>query len=321
MAVVHSFPRFTMPRATTTPTIAPSRDRSFVYGVAGGILAAFLYGGWAVVSRLGTLGSLDPFDLAFLRFAVAGLVLLPVVISQRFTRLGYAGISWSRLAALTIFSGLPYGLLVYVGYGMTPAGHGAVLLPGAIVIFSAFFAARYLGDTIRGLRLAGLVAVLAGIVTLGGGSFAHGAPEQLRGHLMFVAAGGFWAAFTVSARAWRVPPVATTAFVTVVSAVAYAPLYLFGAGLRIFDQPLAPLLLQAGYQGIAVGVVAVIVYTKVVGWLGATRASAFTALVPAIATVLASSILGEHVTFAAMAGLALVSMGMVASVATGFGRN
>jgi drug/metabolite transporter (DMT)-like permease len=300
--------------------VLPTTDRTVAYGVAGGVLAATLYGGWAVVSRLGTLDALDPFDLTFLRFGVAALILLPVVLRQPSGPSGFAGVSWPRLAALTLFSGLPYGLLVYVGYEMIPAGHGAVILPGSIVVFSAAFAARFLGERIAGLRIVGLAAVLAGIVAIGGGSFAHGVPGQWRGHLMFVLAGAFWAAFTVAARAWRVPPVATTAFVTVASASVYVPLYLAGAGLRIADHALVPMLLQAGYQGVAVGVVAVIVYTKVVGWLGAARASAFTALVPAIATILAATFLGETVTAPAMVGLALVSLGMVASVAAGLGQ-
>lgn len=320
MAIVHSFPRY---HSNPDVSVAERGERlnpTVIYGILGGILAAMLYGGWPVISRLGTLGTFDAYDLAFLRFAVAGLVMLPVVLFQRTDRNGYAGIAWPRLAALAIFSGLPYGLLVYVGFGMTPAGHGAVLLPGSIVVFSAIFAARYLGDRVSGLRLAGLAAVVTGIVVLGGGSFAHGIPGQWRGHIMFVVAGALWAAFTVAARAWRVPPVATTAFVTVTSAAAYIPAYAMTAGTRIFDQPSHSILLQAVYQGVAVGVVAVVVYTKVVGWLGATRASAFTALVPAIASVLAAGFLGEPVTIPAFAGLVLVSLGMFASVAGGFSR-
>ena len=317
MAVVRSFPR-SLPPTVETQTGAPA-DRTLVYGVAGGVLAAALYGGWAVVSRLGTLDALDPFDLAFLRFVVAGVVLLPVVLTQPSGITGFAGVSWPRLAVLTAFSGLPYGMLVYVGYGLIPASHGAVILPGSIVVFSAFFASRFLGERVAGWRLAGLVAIVAGIVALGTGGFAQGVPGQWRGHVMFVLAGAFWAAFTVAARAWRVPPVATTAFVTVASAGMYLPFYLLGAGLRIADHALLPLLLQAGYQGIAVGVVAVIVYTKVVAWLGAARAAAFTALVPAIATVLAAIFLGEKVSGPAMVGLVLVSLGMVASVIAGIG--
>ncbi len=318
MAVVHSFPRF-KPTVASRPASPAIPERTLLFGIAGGILSAALYGGWAVVSKIGTTSTIDPYDLVFLRFVVAGLVLLPVALRQPVSRLGYSGIAWPKLAVLTFLSGLPYGLLVFIGFGMAPAGHGAVLLPGSIVLFSAFLAAFVVGERVSGLRQAGLVAVLGGVLVLGGGSFAHGIPGQWVGHVLFVAAGAFWAAFTVAARIWRVPAVATTAFVTVASAAIYAPVYFCVAGFRLVDHQLLPLALQAGYQGVAVGVIAVITYTKAINILGAARASAFTALVPAIATLLATALLGEQVTVPAIFGLALVSLGMIVSVSAGTG--
>lgn len=319
MAVVHSFPRFLVPPPVPLASPEP-RDRSLLYGILGGIAAATLYAGWAVVSRMGTLQNVDAFDLAALRFFVAAIVLLPIFLGLKFDATGIAGVTWPRVAALTAVAGLPYGLAVYSGYQFAPAGHGAVLIPGAIVVFSTILGIVFLGEKLAGWRIAGLAAVIAGILALGGASFADGVPGQWRGHLLFVVAGAAWAAYTVAARAWKVPPVATTAVVTVISAVAYLPFYVAGAGTRLFDLPSATLLLQAGYQGIAVGVVAVILYTRVVGWLGAARTSAFTALVPAIATLMAVVLLDEPLHAAGIAGLALVSLGMVASVAGGLGK-
>ncbi|MBI3505833.1 MAG: DMT family transporter [Proteobacteria bacterium] len=325
MAVVHSFPRFMIPPPASMPVparvVAPPqqpRDRKLVYGVVGGVVVAALYAGWAVVSRLGALHSVSTLDLAALRFFVSALVLLPVFLRLKIGAGGIAGVPWNRVAVLMLVAGLPYGIAVYSGYQFAPAGHGAVLIAGSIVVFGALFGSLVLGEKVAGWRLIGLGAVVAGIVALGGASFADGVAGQWRGHVLFVLAGASWAAYTVAARAWSIPPVATTAFIAVFSAVAYLPFYLATAGLRLFDLPAATLLLQASYQGIVVGVVAVILYTRVVGWLGAARTSAFAALVPAIATLLAVVLLDEPLHAAGIVGLALVSLGMLASVAAGF---
>ena len=321
MAVVHSFPRFLIPPPAAMPVpVAPpqTRDRKLVYGIVGGVVVSSLYAGWAVVSRLGALHAVDTFDLAALRFFVSALILLPVFLSSKIGRGGIAGVTWNRVGAIIALAGLPYGIAVYAGYQLAPAGHGAVLIAGSIVVFGALFGSLFLGEKVAGWRLVGLLAVVAGIVALGGASFADGVAGQWRGHVLFVLAGASWAAYTVAARAWSLPPVATTAFVAVISALAYAPFYFATAGLRLFNLPAATLILQAGYQGIVVGVIAVILYTRVVGWLGAARTSAFAALVPAIATLLAIVLLDEPLHASGIVGLALVSLGMLASVAAGF---
>ena len=321
MAVVHSFPRFLIPPPVEMPVPAAPpqpRDRKLIYGVVGGVVVASLYAGWAVVSRLGALHAVDTYDLAALRFFVSALILLPVFLGSKIGRGGIAGVTWPRVATILALAGLPYGIAVYAGYQFAPAGHGAVLIAGSIVVFGALFGSLFLGEKVAGWRLVGLLAVVAGIVALGGASFADGVAGQWRGHVLFVLAGASWAAYTVAARAWSLPPVATTAFVAVISALAYAPFYLATAGLRLFDLPTATLVLQAGYQGIVVGVIAVILYTRVVGWLGAARTSAFAALVPAIATLLAIVLLDEPLHASGIVGLALVSLGMLASVAAGF---
>ena len=54
--------------------------RGALYG-----LAAFgIWSGWIVVARLGLRTSLTPWDIAALRFGVAGILLLPYVLVKGF---------------------------------------------------------------------------------------------------------------------------------------------------------------------------------------------------------------------------------------------
>jgi drug/metabolite transporter (DMT)-like permease len=316
MSVVHSFPRYLPPLPAPAAPVSPSR-RAIVYGVAGGLGVAAMYSGWAIVSRLGTVASVDAFDLAALRYSVSALILLPAFLRATFGASGMGGLGWGKIAVLSAGAGLPYGLAVYGGYQFAPAGHGAILLAGSIVVFTTLFGARLLGEKIERMRLYGLLAILTGIAAIGVGAFAHNVPGQWRGHALFVLAGALWAVYTVAARAWKVPPVETAAIVASLSAMAYLPFYLAFAGLRLLDLPANAVLLQAIYQGAVAGVVALILYTRVVGWLGAARAALFTALVPALANTAAPLILDEPLRLPAVLGLVLVTGGMVAAVASG----
>ena len=56
-----------------------------------GLTASLIWGAWPVVSALGIRQSLAVADIAALRFLVAGLILLPLVI-----RNGTGGLGWRR---------------------------------------------------------------------------------------------------------------------------------------------------------------------------------------------------------------------------------
>jgi drug/metabolite transporter (DMT)-like permease len=57
------------------------------------IAAVAIWAGWLVMMRVGVTTALTAFDLTALRFAVAGVVLLPVVLRRglAFNRLGWLG--------------------------------------------------------------------------------------------------------------------------------------------------------------------------------------------------------------------------------------
>ena len=93
-----------------TSTPAASRSRPLL-AVAAGVLAMLLYGGQFVVSRFSLQQTLTPWDLAALRFGVAGLICLPFLIRQGLRSAG--GIGWRRSLVLAITAGAPYTLILY----------------------------------------------------------------------------------------------------------------------------------------------------------------------------------------------------------------
>ena len=76
----------------------------YTRGALYGLAAVSIWSGWIVVARLGLRTSLTPWDIAALRFGVAGLLLFPYVLSKglAFERLG-----WTGLVALVLGGGAP----------------------------------------------------------------------------------------------------------------------------------------------------------------------------------------------------------------------
>src|ERR1700745_646067 len=97
-----------------------SGDRlQYLRGSLYGLAAVSIWAGWIVVARLGLRTSLTPWDIAALRFGVAGLILLPYVFNKglAFHRLGWAG-----LAAIVLGGAAPV-FFANCGLLFAPAAH------------------------------------------------------------------------------------------------------------------------------------------------------------------------------------------------------
>src|SRR5262249_47277106 len=104
--------------------------RGALYGVA----AVSIWAGFIVASRLGVRTSLTPWDIAAIRFGVAGLLLLPYAMRKGLAR---ERLGWIGLAAIAIGCGAPMVLLVYAGLLFAPAAHAGALFPGVMPLMVA----------------------------------------------------------------------------------------------------------------------------------------------------------------------------------------
>ena len=74
-----------------------------------GLVAALAGGGYLALARAGVIGSIGPADLTLLRFGVAGILLLPVLL--RYGIRDLAGVGWRRGLVLAVLAGPPFALL------------------------------------------------------------------------------------------------------------------------------------------------------------------------------------------------------------------
>src|SRR5215468_368390 len=110
------------------------RGPNYVKAAAFGFAAALIWAGWSPITRLGVTTQLDAWDVALLRFGIAGLILIPMLLWRG---LALHRIGWRGLALTIIRGGAPYVLLAAAGLGLAPAHDQAALNPGTVPLFVA----------------------------------------------------------------------------------------------------------------------------------------------------------------------------------------
>ncbi|WP_438866411.1 DMT family transporter [Pseudomonas sp. L1(2025)] len=271
-----------------------------------GLLSALIWGAWPVLSRFGVQKTLSPYDIAALRFMVAGLILLPFVLKK-----GTGTLGLPKTLVLTLGQGIPHVLLGIIGLAYAPAGHAGVLIPSAMIAVSTVGGWFVLRDRPQKAVLIGVAVVLAGATLSGWRSLTDSGGQVWLGDLLFIGAGALWGVYTLASRAWDVDAFQATALVSVVSMLLYLPLYFIWGTPGILAAPVSEIVFQSLFQGVFAAILGLLFYTKAVTILGATRGSIFGGLVPCIASVLGILVLSEVPSPIEIAGVILASGGMI----------
>lgn len=280
---------------------------AYARGAMYGLAAVCIWAAFIVVSRLGVRTSLTPWDVAAIRFIVAGVLLAPILLRQGLAldRLGWAGV-----IAIVAGCGAPMVLLVNAGLLFAPAAHGGALFPGVMPMMVALLAAGILGEAFTGRNSTGLVLIMLGamgIVWASGGTIGT---RQNIGHALFLCAGLLWACYTVAMRKARLDGLHAAAIAAGVSLVVYLPIYLVIIRGSLLSAPVFDVALQAVVQGVLTAIVALFLYGRMVGLLGATAGAAFVALTPATTGLLGIPVLGEWPSMIDWASIVVISVGV-----------
>ncbi|MDD5296826.1 MAG: DMT family transporter [Rhodocyclaceae bacterium] len=274
-----------------------------------GFLAAagvvLIWTGFNIVSRMGGKSALTPFDLAAMRFGVAGLLLLPFALKKKFAA------TWLQLAILAAFGGVGYCVQIYSGFAFAPASHAGILVNGKIPFATAVLAWAALGYRPGRQALWGLLMAGSGILLMGVWSLSGSDGHQWIGDTLFVGAAVSWAVFGLLMKHWHVRPLEATMGVAFFSALAYLPVYLLFLPKGIAVVPTRFLLLQCFYQGMAAPIGAGLLYAYANLSIGPMRASLMLALVPGLSSLAAVPLLGEPLSAFTIGGVVLVSLGAV----------
>jgi drug/metabolite transporter (DMT)-like permease len=298
-----------MSRGTAAAVGGEIGARQLALGAAFGTAAALIWAGWMVVTRVGVSGALGPFDLAALRFGIAGLVLVPVLARHR----GAIGrVPPLLLLAMVVGAGAPFAVIGASGLRFASAGSAGALIPGVLPLFVALLSMALLKERIGAGRRLGLGLILAGIVAIAALRATHETGAN-PGHLLFLCASLLWAGFTLALRRSGLTAIQAVALVAIGSCLVYLPLYLLLLEPGLARAPLADLAFQGLYQGLLSGIVAIWCFGRAVALLGPARGAVFAALVPALATLMGMLLLGEMPALEEGLGVLLVSAGVCAA--------
>ncbi|MGY8957485.1 MAG: EamA family transporter, partial [Alphaproteobacteria bacterium] len=172
-------------------------NRDAVLGVLASVGVVLLFSGFLVVSRFGATSTLTIYDMAALRFGIAGVCTIPIFFLVRWPRIPL----W-KAAVIAITSGAPFTLFVFGGMSFAPVAHGGIVINGAMPVFASLLAWAVFGVRLSGWRIVGVLMIVAGVIGTGWDALSFGEPGQWRGHLLFLGAAACNATFLTSVRGW-----------------------------------------------------------------------------------------------------------------------
>jgi drug/metabolite transporter (DMT)-like permease len=294
------------------PSILAHRERRIGYACA--IAVLFVWAGFLLSSRLSTKQALTAWDVAALRYAGGFIAVLPLA----------AILGWPRLPLLhgvvvvgTAAIGFP--LFAYHGFSFAPASHGGVMLPGMLPFLTAGLGVALLGETWSRRRLVSLGVVASGIAMLAIDTFGEH-PGAWRGDLLFLAGSCCWAVYTTVIRRWGISALQATMAAALWAAPVYLPVWWLALPSNLPAVSIAAVAYQLVFQGVFAVLVAGFLFTRAVTAIGAPRTTTVTALVPGMAALAAWPLLDERLGALGLAGVGLVTAGMVLGVLPALGR-
>jgi drug/metabolite transporter (DMT)-like permease len=257
------------------------------------------------------LHGFSPAEIVFLRTALASVVLVAVIR-------GRGGETWAALGVavrrpgMAILLGVtavaaPF-LLITFGEKAVPSGLTAVLIAPASLFVALFAPFLDRSEQIDRSQAGGLVIGMLGVALLVGVETVHSL-SQFLGALAILAASASYAlsSFVIKRPFAEVPPIVASAVSCAVGAVATLPvaaatMHSGGPGLRA--------VLSVCGLGVVGTALAFVIFYRLIAEIGAGRASLVSYLAPGVALIYGASLLGEHVGWAAIAGLVLILGGV-----------
>jgi drug/metabolite transporter (DMT)-like permease len=257
-------------------------------GMAMGLAAALVGGGWQVATRGATTGSLPPADLVILRYGVPALLLLPVWWRIGAWPAALAPQQRRRLPLLVLCAGLPFGAVAMWGSSLAPSAHMGVWMAGASPIVTALLAWGLWRERPDRTRLAGLALMLLGVGLLALQSLQPGvglSQGTWRGDLLFLLAATLWSGYTLAFRGSGLTPWQGAALVNLWSFLGVGLWLVARGGGTLHLAPVADIAWQALWQGLFGGVLGLWTFSVAIERLGAAQAAAFAALAPMVSSV------------------------------------
>jgi probable blue pigment (indigoidine) exporter len=281
-------------------------------GLGLGILFATMWSSAFSSSRI-VVQYWPPFLLLSVRFVISGLIALGIgfVLGQR---IRLTAQEWRLVAVFGLCQNALYLGLFHYAMQTVEAGVAAIIASAMPLVVAALGRA-FMGQRLRPLALAGLLAGFAGVLVIMAARLGHGL--DLRGTAVCMIGVTALAVATLTLRGaaaggnlWIV--------VGLQMLVGSAVLLPASLALETWTVSSPPRFLAAlAYSILISGVAATMIWFILVRRIGATRAATFHFLNPFLGVAIAAMILGEHVTARDFIGVLIIMAGILAVQVSG----
>ena len=263
-----------------------------------------IWGGFTILSRLNLHWHVSAWDLVAMRFAIAFLILMPVLIYKK----DLAFLWHPRPVILALTGGLAYCLTVYTAFLQAPAAHAAIFLNGCIPLCTAVAAYLLFKQPFDKHTWLSLSIMLSALALMSYLMLHEQASAFGLGDVLYFLSAVWWGIFTVLLKQWKLSAWHSMASVAIWSALIYLPIYILFIPKHFQEAEPVHLLVQGVFHGVLVVIIATLTYVAAIERLGAFKTGSIVTLAPFIAAVIAVPLLNEPLSPAIMCGL--VGMGI-----------
>lgn len=281
------------------------------------VLTTLFWSGNMVVGRA-IRDDVPPMSLAFWRWTIAFLLVLPLALPHLKTQWPLLRRGWKAVLVLGVIGVGGYNTLAYIALQYTAATN-AVLLNSFIPVATIALSWLFLHKHLHRIEWLGVLISLVGVVTI----VCRGDPAMLAGlslnigDVWMLVAVLTWAVYTIGLQ-WRpagVHPMLMLAAMTAVGLIVLAPAYLWeimqGRVIHLHSASLAGIV----YTGALPGFLGYVFYNRAVGEVGASKASLFIHLMPVFGTLLSAIFLNEIPQIYHYIGIGLIFTGIYLTTA------
>jgi drug/metabolite transporter (DMT)-like permease len=291
-----------------TSLSSPGTSNPLAAGYAGAAVTVLIWATWVVATRHTAATPLGTTDIGLIRYGVPAILLAPVWLR---TGLLPKGVPLRLVVVMVAGAGALFFQITAAALHVTPAAPGGILLGGSMPLATALIGMVLFGERPDRMRLAGLGAIVSGVVILLAASLQKSG-MTMTGFVLLPLGAVLWAGFTHAFRRSGLSALEGAALVAAWSFLIHLGLAaVFGTHLAAASLP--DLALQVASQGILSGLVATFAYGTAIRALGGSQAAAFTAITPVLATLGGAVFLGESFGAAEMAAALVVGAGVALS--------
>ncbi len=252
-----------------------------------------------------------PVLIAFLRFALAAVVMLPIALLRPGRPPRMVGRQLVTVAVMGI-----------CGFSLAQAGSNlaqiyitatqAAIIQSVIPVLTAVLAAAVLRERLSSWGALGIALSLAGVLAVVlAAAPSDSASNPLLGGAIMLGAACMWALYTVLAKGVAgADQLDVAAYSTAFGALFLLPMALVEAGGPLLPDISARGWLSIIYLGLFSSAAANLIYNNSLSYLGASQAATFINLVPVVGVVVAALFLGEALIGWQLAGGALTMAGV-----------